>query len=49
MKSSHKSIGSETTFLQNSRDDTLIIDKLLIENATAFTDLAKKQKLARTP
>lgn len=34
---------------QNSRDDTLIIDKLLIENATTFTDLAKKQKLARTP
>lgn len=44
----HKSVGSETTFSQNSRDKAYILAALYHENAQAFADLTQKQRLART-
>lgn len=44
----HKSVGSETTFAQNSVDDQFILNALYRENAQAFNDLQQKQRKART-
>lgn len=44
----HKSVGSETTFAQNSDDDHFILTALYHENAQAYKDLQTKQRLART-
>lgn len=44
----HKSIGSETTFLQDTDDVNVIINALYQEHLTAFNDVKNKQKSART-
>lgn len=44
----HKSVGSETTFTQNTLDKITILKALYHEGEQAFQDLQKKQKTART-
>lgn len=44
----HKSVGSETTFYQDSRDKDFIIRELFEQNRQAFADLQKKNRVART-